>query len=175
MNLAPKKAFQVSRFFKYPHRSLFLAAMGFLQTTTEANNGNALQACVATALGSSRLEDVPNFIEAPDYMAALNDFLGRNVPKLSLIKVDVSTSSTNASGERERATEAKARLPFGSAAQTLCILTGKSPRGDHKHCVVARVDDDGFGLSIVHDPHPDGSGLEAPFGWAGFFALRLPA
>ena len=35
----------------------------------------------------------------------------------------------------------------------LHILTGKSPRGDFLHSVVAR------GRSIVHDPHPDRTGL----------------
>lgn len=49
-----------------------------------------------------------------------------------------------------------ARLPWG-----LCLGEGKSPRGDWDHTVVvdargASTEDD---LSVVHDPHPDRTGL----------------
>lgn len=40
-----------------------------------------------------------------------------------------------------------------------CILIGRSPRlKDSNHAVVGRPN--GYGYQILHDPHPDGSGLE---------------
>jgi len=39
-------------------------------------------------------------------------------------------------------------VPFGE-----CILSGKSPRGDFLHSVVAD------GLTIIHDPHPSRAGI----------------
>ena len=38
--------------------------------------------------------------------------------------------------------------------QGLYILSGKSPRGDFLHSVIAR------GLDVVHDPHPSRAGVE---------------
>ena len=36
------------------------------------------------------------------------------------------------------------------------ILTGRSPRGDWSHSVV------GWGMRVIHDPHPSGAGLDGP-------------
>jgi hypothetical protein len=71
------------------------------------------------------------------------------------------------------------QLPFpcltngldGDGHGVLCILAGKSPRGDHKHCVVGVIDPKSgceTSLTVIHDPHPDGTGLD-DFQWAGFF------
>jgi hypothetical protein len=136
------------------------------QTILEAGRGNALQACVASALGVADLARVPNFVEQPDYMAALNAFLEGYAPRLALVKVDLSKAAQPEEGNAPR-------LPLPTAAGTLCILVGKSPRGEHKHCVLARVAPDGSTLHIEHDPFPLGGGLRAPYAWAGFFALRL--
>lgn len=48
----------------------------------------------------------------------------------------------------------------------LCILSGKSPRGDHNHAVVAKYEqspDLSWGFQLYHDPHPDDTYIEPPF------------
>lgn len=41
-----------------------------------------------------------------------------------------------------------------------CILTGPSPRNPVLHAVVGLYD--GLHIKMVHDPHPDGTGLAGP-------------
>ena len=52
----------------------------------------------------------------------------------------------------------------------ICILRGKSPRGDFKHVVVARHIADGK-FEMLHDPYPDGDFLDLTQGydWCLFF------
>ena len=52
----------------------------------------------------------------------------------------------------------------------ICILRGKSPRGDFKHVVVARHLADG-NFEMLHDPYPDGDFLDLTQGydWCLFF------
>jgi len=38
------------------------------------------------------------------------------------------------------------------------VTGGKSPRGDHQHAVIGRLTPSG-GWELVHDPHPDGTGI----------------
>jgi hypothetical protein len=68
--------------------------------------------------------------------------------------------------------EGKLDLPM-APARPLCLLTGKSPRGGHSHAVVARVAANGAGFELVHDPHPDGGGIEGNGNWAGFLVNNL--
>eukprot|EP00667_Euglena_gracilis_P029413 EG_transcript_38921 len=127
-----------------------------LQTDFSPGTGNALQACVATVL-SLPLADVPNFIAAPDYLAALQEFLRPH--RLAFLKVSLTP-------------EGRLLFPL-PGAQPVCLLTGKSPRGDHKHVVVAQVVD-GSSFQTLHDPHPDGRGLDGALAWAGFFVALCP-
>ena len=60
----------------------------------------------------------------------------------------------------------------------LCIVTGKSPRGDFSHAVVARTvageTGDGeynHGFEYVHDPHPSNAYVEKPKSILFFAAL----
>ena len=131
-----------------------------LQDNFEPGKGNALQAAVASLLGLP-LHSVPNFIAAPSYEDALRDFL---TPKgLRFEKIPLGPDL-----------EASRHLPDGAAKPpgTTCVLRGTSPRGPHGHVVVAVVGSDARSLSIVHDPHPEASGLSAehPWGWALFLA-----
>ena len=111
-----------------------------LQTDFSAGSGNALQACVAS-LFHLQLEDTPNFVTLPSYEQGIQDFVQ----------------------PRYQASKSK---PPASNSQALCILRGKSPRGDFAHVVVARCRDDG-NFDFVWDPHPDATFLdqEEPFGW----------
>ncbi len=122
------------------------------QTNFTASRGNALQACVASIFDTS-LADVPNFIEAPDYAAAINAWLESR--GLAFLKVALTSG----------------KLQF-AVDHALCILAGPSPRGSHKHAVVARTR--GMDFELAHDPHPDGTGLAGPANWAGFFVMREP-
>ena len=47
------------------------------------------------------------------------------------------------------------------------IATGKSPRGDFLHCVIAKKDMEN-NLLVVHDPHPDNTAIES-ISFVGFF------
>lgn len=50
----------------------------------------------------------------------------------------------------------------------VCIVTGKSPRGDKQHAVVAETCGlDGF--KLIHDPHPTGMMIEGDPLFATFF------
>lgn len=69
-------------------------------------------------------------------------------------------------------TDGKLDLPMGPA-RPLCLLTGKSPRGQHSHAVVARVAPDGASFDLYHDPHPDGNGIDGNGNWAGFLVSLL--
>jgi hypothetical protein len=66
-------------------------------------------------------------------------------------------------------TDGKLDLPMGPA-RPLCLLTGKSPRGQHSHAVVAP---DGASFDLYHDPHPDGNGIDGNGNWAGFLVSLL--
>mmetsp|Transcript_17114 Transcript_17114/g.25398 ORF Transcript_17114/g.25398 Transcript_17114/m.25398 type:complete len:141 (-) Transcript_17114:464-886(-) len=117
--------------------------------------GNALQAAVASIFGLD-LKKVPNFIEMPEgYEAAIQKFCQEGGS--DCIKIALQTSDNDSSAlERYNG--------------NLCILRGKSPRGDFGHVVVAKRVGDGF--EMMHDPHPDGTFLDEgeKFGWCMFFA-----
>lgn len=146
--------------------------IGHMQTDFSAGAGNALQACIATMLGRETLKEVPNFVAegGADYMDFVNEFLSKNTPPLALVKVPLGPDG---------------KLPHPVAPGTRCVLVGKSPRGDFKHAVVATVTEGSRAggpqgpsfqshntLACVHDPHPDGSNVEAPHSWAGFICLK---
>lgn len=122
------------------------------QTDFSPARGNALQACVASIFNED-LANVPNFIEAPDYLFALNQWLAKR--ELVFLKVAL------ADGE----------LAF-ETPKAVCLLAGPSPRGDFKHVIVARTA--GKGFESMHDPHPDAAGLAGPPVWAGFFVQVAP-
>ena len=65
------------------------------------------------------------------------------------------------------------RLAFPPPPGALCLLAGPSPRGAHKHVVVARVSHEGL-LEPSHDPHPDGTMLAGEAEWAGLFVVVDP-
>jgi len=127
-----------------------------MQTEFDSGKGNALQACIGTILKVGSLADVPNFILAPNYLDAMNDYLGPL--GYSFVKVDVSTTD--------------GKLCFPVATGTRCVVTGKSPRGEHKHCVVGSVCADGKSFKLSHDPFPGGSGIEGSPVWVGFVCLK---
>lgn len=113
--------------------------------------GNALQACVASLFGQP-LKDVPNFIALEcGYQQGIEQYVQES--KLDAIK--------KMCDEISKVDEGK-----------LCILRGKSPRGDFGHAVVARIVKGAF--EMVHDPHPDDTFLDSQeaYGWYMLFKME---
>mmetsp|Transcript_6142 Transcript_6142/g.12677 ORF Transcript_6142/g.12677 Transcript_6142/m.12677 type:complete len:226 (+) Transcript_6142:126-803(+) len=125
--------------------------------------GNALQAAVASVFGFD-LADVPNFVVLPEgYELAIQVFCFDN-GRFASLKYNLLQDALDADVWKKY--EGK-----------LCLLRGKSPRGDFAHVVVARrtkATDENTHMSafeMVHDPHPDETFLDQsePFGWCIFF------
>lgn len=53
------------------------------------------------------------------------------------------------------------------------IITGKSPRGDWLHSVVAMTRGE-EGFELLHDPHPEGGFIDGPIKHVMFFAALRP-
>jgi hypothetical protein len=121
-----------------------------LQSETELGRGNCLAACVASILELST-DEVPNFRLAPDPWVALQTWLVDR----GLVAVRVAAGP-----------EAVYPMP-----KVHCILTGPSPRNPVGHAVVGIWD--GERTIMVHDPHPDGTGLAGPPEWVTFFGKLI--
>lgn len=67
--------------------------------------------------------------------------------------------------------------PMYAMKDRLCVMTGKSPRGDFWHSVVARIGhndaDNTVIYELVHDPHPSGRGIEGNPKALGFLVKVL--
>ena len=118
-----------------------------LQTDFTPGKGNALQACVASILGHE-LEKVPNFVTFSDYNQAIKDYVNPKIVTKILLEI-------------------QSKLIFDHVGK-FCILRGKSPRGDHGHVVIAKMQETGF--LMEWDPHPDSTFLDInqEFGWCLF-------
>ena len=115
--------------------------------------GNALQACVS-ALFHQPLQEVPNFVTLDcGYYKGIQDYLSGSQYKVLKIPYNEDVVKEDYKGK-------------------LCILRGKSPRGDFGHVVIAQIDNDGS-MRMIHDPHPDTTFLDTlqEFGW---FMIFLP-
>ena len=136
-----------------------------LQDDFRPGRGNALQACVASLFGLE-LQDVPNFITLPEgYEASIRAFC--DVRRVAFEKMSLHDIPEAYDGR-------------------MCILRGKSPRGDFGHVVVARfvggcdtslhkmMLTDAGAFRLVHDPHPACEFLDEgeACAWAMFFSER---
>lgn len=134
--------------------------------------GNALQACVAT-LFHLPLDRVPNFVTlACGYEQGIRE---------------CCQASSASSASYYTVVKKKPGETTHDDVGKLCILRGKSPRGDFGHVVVARVvaasspnsdsntknnnSNNPQDFAMVHDPHPEGTFLDEneAFGWCMFF------
>jgi histidinol-phosphate phosphatase family protein len=100
------------------------------QTKFGVPEGNCFSACVASILHIP-LTDVPAFCKYENWWERFNEWLKSYGYYASIIRYSETWS------------------PEG-----FHILSGKSPRGDFQHSVVA------MGGDIVHDPHPSRAGVE---------------
>lgn len=66
------------------------------------------------------------------------------------------------------------QYPMYAMKERLCVLTGKSPRGEFWHSVVGKIGhndaDNTVVYELVHDPHPTGHGIEGNPKAVGFLA-----
>ena len=100
------------------------------QTIFTVPGGNCFSACVASLLELS-LDQVPYFMDHEDWFSEFLKWLDQYGYWAIPIPL---TNSWKPNG--------------------YCILSGKSPRGNFDHSVVAN------GLTIIHDPHPSQQGIE---------------
>jgi hypothetical protein len=156
---------------------LHVIPLKVFQDDFRPGRGNALQAAVASIFGLE-LANVPNFVELPEgYESAIQCFCrdrDRASIKIKLTGEEEGNSNNSCVSEQYDG--------------QLCVLRGKSTRGDFGHVVVARRrkiggDDDGNdennytksktigGFEMIHDPHPDETFLDETekFGWCMFF------
>lgn len=114
--------------------------------------GDCWRTCIASILEVDR-DDVPNFVEiemedeeSTAWWDATNEWL--NERGFHLIELDLNVQNWAPDG--------------------YTILSGRSPRGEHNHCVV------GKGVEVVHDPHPEGGGLAGAARVASIFVALNP-
>lgn len=114
------------------------------QTIFDKNHGNCFSAGLASIL-EVPLETVPNFMHdfGEDWHKEINRWLDKHFGMMWLrVLMD----------EDERLEFHP--LPEGS----FCLATGKSPRGNWYHTVVGTITG-GFNFRMLHDPHPDRTGI----------------
>jgi hypothetical protein len=120
------------------------------QTQFDATKGNALQACVASILGL-QLHQVPNFVTFPEPYDELRHFL--SLQGLGFTKIELKDGV----------------LPFPPyGTSSFCILAGRSPRGNFRHAIVARLSANSVHPQAYFDPHPDNTMLKS-MDWVGLF------
>jgi hypothetical protein len=116
-----------------------------VEQSITGDNGDCLRACVASIL-ELPISELPNFVEHEDMHAAATSWLApRGIAFLPMYFLNP---------------DALQQTYFGF--YDFCIVGGTSPRkdarGDHRrHAVVAKTLP--WGVEILHDPHPDKSGL----------------
>lgn len=125
------------------------------QDNFDPAKGNALQACIASIFSGCKLCDVPNFLEdSRGYEVSIKSFCEEG--GVDAIKIPIRQ-------------EIYHDQQYNKFNKKLCLLRGKSPRGNFGHVVVARYLGDRF--DMIHDPHPDETMLDTneAFGWCFFF------
>jgi hypothetical protein len=144
-----------------PSRSTMIP---YIQTNISDKTGNCLATCIASIL-EVPLESVPNFAELDSEhtcMVTLADKWLRENHSKRFISFEIYDRS----GPKTDVTIYN-RLSH-MMKQELVILSGQSPRktvdGKIKfHAVIGTPN--GWGFEVVHDPHPDGTGIVGqPYG-----------
>ena len=114
------------------------------QTKFGKGQGNCFAACLASLLDLS-IEEVPNFC----HEERNNTYWMRKVQKW-LLKYDLGIVSLNF----YKLEDMKEAIKIGNFPKNVYyIISGQSPRG-LLHAVI------GQNGEVVHDPHPDGGGIE---------------
>lgn len=132
-----------------------------LHTDDESRPGNCLQAAVASLIGWD-MDDVPHFgrygylSDEPDkhgWWWALVGFMDTCEPSFETLPLDEPPEPSDSVDDL-----------FG-----MYLATGKSPRGEFNHVVVAR------GGQVIWDPHPSRDGIDGEVIDITYFRRRQPA
>lgn len=132
------------------------------QTIIDDNRGDCFRTCVASIL-ELPLDQVPNFVESSDMNKACYDWLKER--GLGCVRMYFSDHE-----------DMKHVYFDGDAYPAYCIMSGVSPRpradgGEKWHAVVGSAW--GWGVKMVHDPHPSRDGLVSRKGrWLTFIVKR---
>ena len=129
------------------------------QTNFTPGKGNALQICISVLFDIRNYDKiVPNFIEDPKgYAFGITQFL--NTINYEMKKINLNKNTFD-----------KDEIASICQLPLLCMLRGKSPRGDHGHVIVAEIQSD-LTFKPVFDPHPDNRMLDVNehYGWMMVF------
>lgn len=120
------------------------------QTIFGERAGNCNAACLASIFEVG-IGDVPNFCadvpRGQDWQAVQNEWLRTRFGCCALTLL----------------MDGDGHIPYVNALAdgTLCILSGKSPRGDFNHAVVGkyRLQNARHWIDMLHDPHPSRDGV----------------
>lgn len=109
-----------------------------MQFVTQSTDTNCFAACLASILGVA-IENIPKGADGATWnMVDVQDWLA---DEFGIQALEITFGSGGTIYPLRRS------VP--------CIVTGKSPRGDKQHAVVAATMGlDGF--ELIHDPHPSG-------------------
>lgn len=110
-----------------------------IQTVMENGKGNCLAACIASIL-EVPIESVPD-LGAGTFLAVMDEYLKtKGIVPVWVHAVQLASA-------------------WVGNADNYCILVGRSPRTEGvSHAVVGKPN--GYGFKIIHDPHPDGTGIK---------------
>lgn len=116
------------------------------QTIFGDKTGNCFAACLASLL-EVPIESLPIDPSAELWFQTTQDALKPFGLYFLEVRLDVAVS-----------------YPMYAMKDRLCVMTGKSPRGEFWHAVVGRVDHDDTQdkvlFDVIHDPHPSRRGIE---------------
>lgn len=117
------------------------------QTIIDKDKGNCLSAALASILELD-IEEVPNFVW--HFKNSFDGAVQLWLRARGFAWLRIRMPKKIATGDDIR---------WHSIPEVLCLATGKSPRGDYYHTVVGRIAG-GHNFELIHDPHPDGAGLD---------------
>lgn len=131
-----------------------------MQTDTDSKTGNCMTACLASIL-RLRIEDVPNWAQLHEddaemwhgyvhwlWNRGLQNICLRGKPVEQIIPAPVGQTTASI-------------VVVDGWGKSFVIVHGASPRGEWGHVCVGQYQAAGNMLKIVHDPHPDQTGLKA--------------
>lgn len=147
------------------------------QTIIDQGKGNCLTAALASVF-ELPIEDVPNFIKdfgAGYFEEAVNLWLRNKGYALLRVRLVTDKPDDKNKVRKGRMPTTGDEIHFHSLPENmLCIAAGKSPRGEWYHSVVGTIVD-GHNFELLHDPHPDGTGLDGLPVSLEFFVPLNPA
>ena len=154
-----------------------------IQAVTDDNVGDCFATCVACILDLPA-GSVPNFKAAQEAgpnvcMVDLADRWLRENHGLRFISVELYDPADGPNKGHPLTSQCLLNRLCHTNPGELVILSGESPRrradgGRKYHCVVATPSV--WGFDIVHDPHPDGTGIVGqPYGVKWIVPLTIPA